>query len=243
MGSVTPTEKITKRHDYIEINTAEACRISGNKILMKKRFTHGRIPTAEWFTVKENDIQFNVSTNRFFSMKVVSALKKWKQIIVKRYNSSGGNSIYLLQNEDDLDKFIRTIDELDDHIKNYIFERYYTYSREYRIHIANNGCFLADRKMLLDDAEERWHRHDNNSVWIGESNELFDKPTNWNEIVDSCINAMKSIGLDIATFDVKVQNNKHKDPKWIILESNSAPGLGEKSLNIYKEVLTNIING
>jgi len=246
MGSVTPTDQITKRRDYIEINTSNACKISGNKILMKERFTHGKIPTAKWFIVKSGDLQKRCDTGKYFSEKVSSALNKWKQIIVKRYNSSGGKGIYLISKPEDFDTFFRDpngCNQCPECLKNYIFEKYYTYSREYRIHVTKDGCFLADRKMLIENAEERWHRHENNSVWISENNELFDKPSNWSEIVNSCVDALKSVGLDIAAFDVKVQNNKHKDPKWIILESNSAPGLGENSLEEYKKILTQIING
>lgn len=246
MGSVTPTNEITKRKDYIEINTSDACKISGNKILMKERFTHGKIPTAKWFIVKEGDVQRRNDTGKYFSSKVNSALQKWGKIIVKRYNSSGGKGIYLISEPDDFDTFFRDPDGCAHYVsrlKNYVFERYHTYSREYRIHVTKDGCFLADRKMLVDNAEERWHRHENNSVWISENNELFDKPTNWDKIVDSCVCALKSVGLDIAAFDVKVQNNKHKNPKWIIMESNSAPGLGENSIEEYKKILTQIING
>lgn len=244
MGSVTPTDKITKRQDYLELNTAEACMISGNKILMKERFSHGKISTAPWFMVKYGDI--HMKDGKYFSSRVNSALLKWKQIIVKRYNSSGGKGIYLIAKPEDFDTFFRDpngCNENKNQINKYIFEKYYTYSREYRIHVTKEGYFLADRKMLLDDAQERWHRHENNSIWIGEQNELFDKPTNWDDIVASCVKALKSIGLDIAAFDVKVQNNKHEDPKWIIMESNSAPGLGENSIEIYKNLLTYIING
>lgn len=245
MGSVTPTSQITKRKDYIEINTAESCAISGNKIKMKERFTHGKIATAEWFMLRPKSVEYNNFTKKFFSSKVNHALTKWKAIIVKRYNSSGGNGIFFIQTPDDFDIFIRHEDfcnEDTNKVKYYIFERYYTYSREYRIHVTKNGYFLADRKMLIDDAEERWHRHANNSVWISEDNPKFDKPTNWDDIVTECINAMKSVGLDIAAFDVKVQNNKHKNPKFIILESNSAPSLGEQSLEAYKNILIDIIN-
>ena len=246
MGSVTPTNQITKRKDYMEINTAKACEISGNKIKMKERFTHGKIPTAMWFMLRPRSVEYLKETDKFFSSKLNCALKKWKTIIVKRYNSSGGKGIFLIEKPEDFDTFFRSEDFCHGNIyaiKNYIFERYYTYSREYRIHVTKDGCFLADRKMLLDDAEDRWHRHANNSVWISQDNPKFDKPTNWDYIVKCCIDAMKSIGLDIAEFDVKVQNNKHEDPKFIILESNSAPSLGEQSIEAYKKILNIIING
>ena len=96
--------------------------------------------------------------------------------------------------------------------------------------------------MLKRGADVRWHRHNVNSVWIVEGNPLFDKPTNWDSIVNSCVDALNAIGLDIAAFDVKVQSSKYKEPKYIILESNSAPSLGEKGIEKYKEILTRLVN-
>ena len=109
------------------------------------------------------------------------------------------------------------------------------------MHITKNGCFLANRKMLKNNAKDRWHRHSSNSVWISEENPLFDKPSNWDKIVEACIKALKALELDIAAFDVKVQNSKHKDPKFIILESNSAPSLGERSIKKYTQELSRLI--
>ena len=96
--------------------------------------------------------------------------------------------------------------------------------------------------MLKQDAEVRWHRHENNSVWILEDNEMFDKPSNWDTVINDCIRALKALNLDIAAFDIKIQTSKHKNPKYIILESNSAPALGEYGLQKYKQLLTQYVN-
>lgn len=237
MGSSTPTNEIlTKRKPnskkpLLEINSPESCILSNDKIKMKRRFVHAKLPTAEWFTIK------NVESGK---QKVTYWLTKWKTIIVKHKHSSKGNNIYLIKNIEDYETFIQSATKP---IMEYIFERYYIYSREYRLHITKDGCFYANRKMLKEDAEVRWHRHNNNSVWILESNELFNKPNNWDEIVESCVNALKSLKLDIAAFDVKVQKSDVKNPKWIILESNSAPALGEIAKTKYIEQLNKIING
>ena len=228
MGSVTPTNLITKCKNPIEINSVNACRLSGNKILMKKRFKHAKVSIAEWFTLSDHNVQ-----------KVDYYLNKWNKIIIKHKHSSQGNGIYLITNiEEYLNWFYN--DCVDIH--SYIFERYYPYSKEYRIHVTKNGYFSASRKMLKNDAEVRWHRHSNNSVWIKENNPLFDKPSNWDIIVKDCISALKSLGLDIAAFDVKTQTAKYENPKFIILESNSAPALGENTLEKYKQELLMIIN-
>lgn len=244
MGSTTPTAQITKRKDYIEINSAEACRISSNKIAMKKRFSHGKIPTAEWFQLKRSLVNFKWVNDKkdkvYFCNKVNYWLAKYEKVIIKHKFSSKGNGLYLITCKSDFDDFCKGINLAD--LSSYIVERYYTYTKEYRLHINKNGCFYANRKMLRDDAKVRWHRHDNNSVWIKEDNPLFDKPTNWDDVIKSCISAMKSVGLDVAAFDIKIQSSKKKNPKWIILECNSAPGLGEIGLEYYKQMLIQLTN-
>lgn len=224
LGSTTPTEKITKNPNPKEINTAQACAISGNKIWMRQAFSKHDIPMAEGIcTTNVNDI--------------LEFLKKHGTVICKHVHSSKGKGIYLLSSEDDVMEWVKH-----HNIGDHIFEKYYTYTREYRLHITKYGCFYACRKMLKKDAEERWHRHNVNSVWVVENNPLFNKPVNWECIVDSCISALNAIGLDIAAFDVKVQSDKHKEPKYIIMESNSAPSLGNIGIEKYKEILTKIIN-
>lgn len=230
MGSTTPTYKITKQKHFIEINSTKACQISANKILMKTRFQRGKIPTAEWFVINPND---------FAHEKIIYYLSIWKTIIIKHKCSSKGNGIYLIKSLEDYYDFLQ---KKEFPIDSYVCEKYYTYSREYRLHVTTNGCFYAGRKMLKNDAKERWHRHGCNSVWIYEDNPLFDKPTNWKQIELVCINALKALNLDIAAFDVKVQNNKHENPKFIILESNSAPALGELGIIKYKEIINNYVN-
>lgn len=223
LGSTTPTEEITKHPNPREINTADACAISGNKILMRQVFAEHGIPMAEGICTSD--------------MEVLEAfLEEHGRIICKHTHSSKGRGIYLIECHEEL------LDWADYHqLENYVFERYYTYSREYRIHVTKDGYFYACRKMLRNDADVRWHRHNENCVWMLEDNPLFDKPVNWDKIVESCVDALNAIGLDIAAFDVKVQNSKHEDPKYIILESNSAPSLGDIGLEKYKEVLTRLI--
>lgn len=238
LGSITSTKSIarhnkTKPSKYKEINTAEACRICGNKITMKSRFTHGKIKTAPWFIFSLKGEEANIQ-------RVSHYLKKWKRLIIKHKFSSKGNGIYFIETLDDFKEFLNTIPQ--NTLKNYIIEKYYTYSREYRIHVTRQGCFLADRKMLKSDAEVRWHRHADNSIWISDDNPLFNKPDNWEDIILSCVNALKSVNLDIGAVDVKIQSKEKTNPDWVILEINSAPALGEKSVEKYKNIILKLIN-
>lgn len=227
MGSVTPLNKIFKRKipkRYLEINSVQACRISGDKYLMKKRFNHARIKSAPWFTINGRD---------YNNQRILHYLNKWNTIIAKRYNSSKGKGIYLIKSIEDYLKFRTQIQAERYYVEDFIFERYYTYTKEYRIHVTKDKCFYACRKMLIENAQDRWHRHGNNSVFIYEENPKFDKPQNWDEIVNECINALKALRLDIAAFDVKVS----KKGDFIIMESNSAPALGERGIQEYTKII------
>ena len=234
LGSVTPTAEITRKTNVIEINPAEACAISSDKRATRRILMEAGVSIADECVIPE-DIRDNHDN-------IVAVILKYMQdndcnIIAKRYNSSKGKGLLLLDSPDAVESFVNFAK-----IENWVLERYYTYSREYRIHVTKDGCFLADRKMLINGADERWHRHETNSVWINENNELFNKPINWEDIVADCVKAMKAIGLDICCFDVKVQNDKHENPKWIIMESNSAPGLNDSSIELYREQIKKIIN-
>lgn len=236
LGSLTPTEEIFPRgvalnKPIIEINTAEACHNSGDKILMKECFDDSSVKSAEWESllsvkigIEEDDICWE-----FFPC------------IVKHKNSCKGKGIYYFENEDNLYSFCNI-----HNCNNYIIEKYYNYSKEYRLHVTKDGCFYTCRKMLKGDAEERWHRHDMNSVWIVEENPLFEKPSNWDLIVEECVKALNAVGLDIGACDIKVQSEKSRDrggnPEFIILEINSGPSMADRTLIEYEKQLRKMLN-
>lgn len=226
LGSVTPNENIfTRNIDHVfELNTVEACRNSGSKKIMKRLFLENQVITAEFALL--NDIKDGAEWNFYPS-------------IIKHFHSSKGNGIFYIKTKEELDNFINSHNDCN----NFIIEKYYTYQKEYRLHIYKNECFYTCRKMLKRETPEdqRFHRHDNNSVWILEENDLFAKPENWNDIVAECSKAIKSVGLDIGAVDVKVQSTNMVNPKFIILETNSAPSLGEITTQKYINLLRSIV--
>lgn len=227
LGSKTETKEIFPKSvklgkDILEINTVEACSNSSCKIKMKTCFDEGKVKTAEWAQLSNEWDIF--------------------PCIVKHKFSSKGNGIYLISSKESLDDFINSHDK-----ENYIVEKFYNYTKEYRLHVTKDGCFYTCRKLLKNDADpnNRWHRHDTNSIWVLEENPSFDKPKNWDEIVKQCVNALNSVGLDIGACDVKVQTEKGKKetftPDFIVLEINSAPALGEITAQKYIEKLQTMV--
>ena len=239
LGSLTPTEEIFPRgvalnKPIIEINTAESCHNSGDKILMKQCFAENEVKSANWMNLKEV----------FLAVWENEDGKMWEYYpaIIKHKNSCKGQGIFYINNMDELVEFMDSHNNL----HNYIIEEYKNYSKEYRLHVTKDECFYTCRKMLKEDAEERWHRHDMNSVWIVEENPLFEKPSNWDLIVEECVKALNAVGLDIGACDIKVQSEKGRDrggnPEFIILEINSAPSFAARTLVEYEKALRKMLS-
>lgn len=224
-GSTTPEDV------PYELNSVESVKKSSNKNLMKQCFNQAGVNTADWWTVEE------LAGGYLFSDNMDMANLPYP-IVAKHIHGSRGTGNILLNNQEELEAWL-----VSKTLSNYIFEKFYNYSREYRLHVSKTGCFYTCRKMLRSDVPEadRWYRNDSNSVWMLESNELFDRPVNWEEVERQCVLAMESVGLDFAAIDLRIQSAKNKhgeireNPEFIILETNSAPSMGDITAIKYKE--------
>lgn len=225
-GSYTPTSQIFTERELsagiIEINKEESCRKSGDKIVMKKCFDEWEVKSTLWCELKSYESIDTMSDELNFECGI------GRPYIVKHKYSSRGNNIYFFETPDELFEFCQNTP----HINSYIVEHWFSFTREYRLHVDKFGCFLAHRKMLRNDAQVRWHRHHENSVWINEDNENFDRPDDWEAIVEAAQKARRSVGLDICSVDVKVAGRRD-NPDFIILETNSGSALGEDSAEKY----------
>lgn len=239
-GSTTTSNPRLKR---IEINSIKSVKISSNKLIMKKMFDSSEVQHAKWWTIK-NDNGLKYANKSDSTEENIDLSDLNYPIVAKCIYGSRGNGNYLLKTQEELESWMRTKT-----LSRYIFEKFYSYSREYRLHISKNGCFYTCRKVLKNDApqNERWRRHDDICNWILEENPLFDKPVNWDDIVSDCVKALNKIGADILAFDVKVQSarkpngNRRESPKYILLESNSAPSHGEITREKYLEEIPKLL--
>jgi len=217
-GSTTEVaDTIAKGGKRIEINTIDAIRNSASKLLMKKKFMSANVKTAEWIAGESNRIQSvrEWSTERF-------------PIVAKNHYGSKGKGNTLIKDMNEFDAWMpgKTI-------SHYIFEKFMNYALEYRLHITADGCFYACRKALKKDCpdDQKWRHHDDTCVWFLETNENFLMPNSWKDIVADCVKALKAIGADVLSFDVKVQGRKDaKDrvreyQEYVLLECNSASSM------------------
>ena len=233
-GSTTELEDpATLNGSRVELNSADGIRNSSSKLKMKRCFETLGVKTAPWISASgpQSIIEF--------------ANEIGYPIVAKSHHGSRGQGNTLLKTQSEIETYLRNKE-----VGNYIFEKYCNYNKEYRLHVTEDGCFYSCRKMLkteFKDHPNAWQRHDDNCVWILEQNENFDKPDNWNDIVEHCVKAIKSCGLDFGACDLRVQNNTDSDgnrrsnPDFIVVEVNSAPSFGDVTLEKYKEVLPKLL--
>lgn len=225
LGSTTDLEDtISNGGNRIEINTIQSIKNSASKLLMKQKFQEVNVKTAEWLPG---------STGKAIVLETIGF-----PMVIKAHHGSKGRGNTLIKNEDDWNNWwIKSNSSA-----NYIFEKFYNYGHEFRLHVTEDGCFYTCRKALKQDVPEdqKWRRHDDICVWFLEENESFFKPNSWQDIVDDCVLALKAIGADILSFDVRVQSPTNKNGElrdyqnYILLECNSASsmdnGSGELSI-------------
>lgn len=213
LGSLTKLNEVFRPGVRVqEINTIEAIEVSRNKLAMHKAFDKLGVQHARLFRVGEIKNQKDLVF----------------PILAKKIVGQGGEGMKKLDSIADLDKFLRGSTE------GYYFEEYFNGAREYRLHVTKNGCFLVWRKLRKNNAKERWYFNNDNCNWISEENKSFDKPGNWDEIVQQSVLALKAVGLDLGAVDVRTQSTEgHKKVKFIILETNSAPALGRVGTDAY----------
>lgn len=229
LGSRTSTQeafpKSYNRRPIVEINTVESIENSRDKLRMKACFDRAGVPHAPWFTV--DVMRAKVRDNELADLFPVLA---------KRITGFKGHGMRKLDNQAQLEEFLRG------NTNGYYFEQFKNFAREYRIHCTRNGSFMTWRKLRRADAEQRWFFNSANCNWVGENHELFNRPTNFEAIERHCVQALEATGLDIGSFDVRIQSAQQRNPQYILVEVNSAPSLGEQGIEIYKEVLADLIN-
>lgn len=221
LGSLTATKTVFPttygRYPITEVNTVEAVKNSRDKLQMKECFKRNNIPQAEWFLPgKEPD-------------------KVTYPLVAKKIVGFKGHGMFLINNDKEYKESRNKL------TNEYFLEHFYNYSREYRLHCNQEICFLSWRKLRKEGVKDRWFFNSLNCNWVGVDHRLYGKPSNWKEIEKVAVEAVRSVGLDIGAVDIRVQSAKHKPPRFIVCEVNSAPALGEQGLEVYREVIKNII--
>jgi len=229
-GSTTECpDTISKGGSRIEINTIEAIKNSASKLLMKNKFTEAKVSTASW-VIGNNLTQVKDRLKELFETGTPTY-----PIVAKAHHGSKGRGNTLIKSEEEFNAWA-----VNKNLNQYIFEKFMNYGHEFRLHVTEDGCFYACRKALKQGVpdSEKWRRHDDICIWFLETSPEFHKPNSWNNIEEDCIKALKAIGADILSFDVKVQTpndakgNLRSYQEFILIECNSASSMDNGTGNI-----------
>lgn len=238
-GSTTELEDTADRGgNRIELNTTGAIKNSSNKLLMKQCFTRNEVTTAQWFRYVNGEFVDQATDD------VVGIGDLPYPIISKNVFGSRGRGNVKHDDEESLLAWLGG-----KQTTKYIFERFSNFSREYRLHVSPDGCFYTCRKMLKRDTPDdaKWYRNDDHCVWIMQENDAFDRPVNWDAIVEQSVNALNAVGLDFGAVDLRIQSATNKrgqrreNPDFIVVEINSAPSFGEITTQKYIEELPKLL--
>lgn len=235
---------------FIEINKIAAIQNSSSKLRMKQCFTEAGVPQANWFLLRKQNNNYLLIPKLGENLNEVSINAEGVKypLVLKHIYGSRNNGNTLIKTKEEFKAKLDTIPE--NKFNNYIVEEFFSGEREYRLHVSKYGCFYTCRKALKQDTPEdkRWFRNDANSVWILEDNPAFNKPVNWNKIVEESVKALNAVGLDIGAIDLRIQSHNDKkgrvreNPIFKIIEINSAPSFGEITPIKHREEIIKLVN-
>ena len=234
------TTEVNDNFRRVEVNPTSSIKNSSNKLLMKECFKKASVKTADWFLLRQGTF-INQQNNANTAVEELPY-----PIVAKKNFGSRGEGNTLIETLDDMKVFLKKNSTQE---TSFVFEKYYSYSKEYRLHITADGCFYTNRKRLKKETPEadRWYINDHNCVWFLEESPEFEKPSCWKSIIEESVKALKSVGLDVGAVDVRVQNEtsakgtKRKSVDFIIIEINSAPSFGEGTLTKYLNELPRVL--
>ena len=221
-------------HERITLNTIESIRNSSHKLRMKEAFVKKDVSQSIWYTISNkklfiNELEADKSDLPF-------------PMLAKKIYGYKGKGMKKIENLEELNTFL-SVDT-----SGYFLEKFYNFGKEYRIHTSLvSDCFYTCRKIRIKDSEEKWFFNSTNCNWLIESNPDFDRPNNWDKIVQHAKNALTSVGLDVGAVDIRIQNNtnsegeKRNDPQFIVCEINSAPSFGAGTLQKYIEEIPKVL--
>ncbi|XAI97311.1 ATP-grasp domain containing protein [Leptolyngbya phage Lbo-JY46] len=258
LGSTTILkDKHTINGERIECNSIRAIENSADKLLMKRCFEERGILTPPWVEIKNLEYVASKDGVRFNEGKQFIPFP----LVGKKRKSSRNRGNTLIKTLEEFEAWTRNKCLFD-----YIIEAYVPYLKEYRIHATQQEAFYACRKALKTDTpkEQKWFRNDSNSVWLTEFveekdaagnfvrfteeiKEDFMVPPNWEQIKSQAVEAIRAVGLDVGAVDVRVEHTETKagkikeNPRFVVIETNSAPSFGEITSVLYKKVLPEIL--
>jgi len=225
------TYRQSQRFD-LELNSVDSIENSRNKRLMKECFFNSGVKTAPTFVINDKKEFEDLSSKEILQLEDLVF-----PIIAKNIYGSRGTGNTKIDDLESLEKFINKKNRV---LNYYIFEKFMNYGKEYRVHVTKkHGAFLVWRKVRVKDTKKEnfWFFNNSNCNWLGEENENFDTPLNYEQMLEEAHKALLATGLDIGGVDIRIQTNKNSIPKICVIEINSACALAEETQKKYIEAI------
>lgn len=218
----------------VELNTVEGIKNTSNKEKMKQLFIGVDIPTSNLYICHRNAENIQLYTKEGYKAVELKNLKF--PLVAKRKYHQKSIGMELLSTLDEFKEFLVSENA---RTNTYHYEQFFNGSVEYRIHASPH----LDKE-IFSVRKVRAQKEDGSYPWMFNLEQggflmEFDKPKNWDNIVKSVKASIASLGMDMGAADVRTSKD---GTKFVIIEINSAPGVGENTASAYanaiKEILT-----
>lgn len=193
---------------------------------MKILFDQNNIPSPKWYFVDSNGVR-----NGFTGELVNTNDVRFPLVGKVKYHAKGEGMVKI-DSMEELSSFIREN-------RGYHFEEFFNGTREYRIHCSPllEDEIFSVRKVRTknEDGELPWHFHLNQGAFLKD----FEKPSNWNQIVQASKDAVAALGMDIGAVDVRTSR---RGDRFVIIEVNSSPGMADNTESHYRDAIIKILS-
>lgn len=226
-----------------KLNNSYIKSISGNKIKMKCEFYNNDIISPNFtYLYKNTSLGYttkginlgNLPNDEYRTIKIADSIYRKLEtfkIIIKRFDSYGGKNIYFTQTKEELIEFLSShVDDID----KFVFEKWHSFIYEYRVQVLKGEHVCTTMKKSKSNITDSWHKHKRNAVFYKETSPNFIKTDGYNTMIEACEEAATRLGLNFVAFDVL---SNMDGSKYLILESNTKPALGNWTLSKYEEKL------
>ena len=139
-----------------------------------------------------------------------------KPVVIRPLHHRGGNDFVVIREDEVLQRFIN-----DNNMDNYYISEVYEKTREYRVHCALGKVLLIKEKPKPENLDTvAWNFEVNELPWTTINRKDYDI-----EMCKIALSAIKAVGLDFGAVDIMAEPKDKKQPKYAVLEVNTAPSM------------------
>ncbi|MDR0985361.1 MAG: ATP-grasp domain-containing protein [Mycoplasmataceae bacterium] len=225
-----------KQHRYIygynfDINNSASSRLCDDKSALFELLNKNHISSVPHFYFMNPNSPWFIKSN--WQLKIKQLFSKYKKIVIKPNNGTGGNDVYLTTSESQLHKYVSNIFSKHDSLA---VSPYLEIKNEYRLIVLNN-------KVLLTYKKDRQHNEWRHNLQLGAKPQIISDNKILNKLTPIALKVINLINISFCSIDiVEVEN------KYYILEVNSGvmmdkfSSISKKNYEISKVIYSKVIH-